>query len=146
MDKMLTRHVHPLLPLSPEEITRTREVITKCHGQTTALSFRSIHLQEPDKADLIPYLVAEHAGTATESTRRPPRLAKVQYNFKTGKLSEYAESTVDVELGKEVKRQIFPPNTPASMSMLVRVCSVIRPLATTNKSEKPRDNGNLGSM
>ncbi len=112
-----TRRPHPLVPLSAEEINVARGVVAGCHDRSTALVFRTIELQEPARADLVPFLAAEHFGTLAESTRRPPRLAKVQYNFKTGQLSEYAESIVDIELGKEVRRRAFPHGTAPSISM-----------------------------
>ena len=116
-ESMSPTSVHPLQPLTAEEITVARGVVINSYEKSTVISFRAIQLQEPKKAELIPYLSAEHAGEVTFSTRRPPRLAKAQFYVNTGKKSQYVQSTIDLQTGKEVKRRTFDPETPVGMSM-----------------------------
>jgi primary-amine oxidase len=113
----LAPHVHPLLPLSAEEIERATSIVKRRHDETAAISFRAVQLQEPKKAELIPYLAAEHAGRLGSLTERPPRRARVQYFVKTGRVSRVAECIVDVETGKEVEHRIFDPDVSIGMSM-----------------------------
>jgi primary-amine oxidase len=70
---------HPLSPLSIAEAELARDLI-KAHHRGTLLHFRLIELQEPPKAQLVPFLELEHAGKLTATTERPDRLAQVHYN------------------------------------------------------------------
>ncbi len=53
---------HPLSPLTASEITRSAELIKGLHPSTANLQFKVITLEEPEKAQLVPYLDAEHYG------------------------------------------------------------------------------------
>ena len=53
---------HPLGPLDGQEITQTSTLIKALWPSKERLHFKAITLQEPIKADLIQYLVAERAG------------------------------------------------------------------------------------
>ena len=108
---------HPLLPLSPTECALARDVITGQHRSEIILSFRSIYLQEPKKAELTSFLADEHAGRLTHTTTRPPRLAKVEYFTKAGEQSQYCEAIIDLKEEKEVAVKKFDPKFPVSMSL-----------------------------
>lgn len=105
MSDSTLHHPHPLSELTEAEFRSARDAIVNNHGPDTALFFRAISLSEPNKADLIPYLEAEHAGTLTDSTSRPPRLAFVEYNIIEAKRShEYIRAIINIETGDIVSK------------------------------------------
>jgi len=53
---------HPLSPLTASEIKKTAHLIRGLWPTGTSLQFKTITLEEPEKARLVPYLEAEHAG------------------------------------------------------------------------------------
>lgn len=117
MEGSSVRHPHPLSQLSTAEFAKARDVITKLHGPGSTIFFRSIFADEPRKADLIPYLEAEHAGILTDSVQRPPRCAAVEYDIVTSKVHEYVRAVVNVETEQVVKsdsanRTLKPYYTP----------------------------------
>ena len=61
---------HPLGPLTASEITESASLIKGLWPTNTNIQFKSITLQEPSKADLVPFLAAEHAGQQTPSVER----------------------------------------------------------------------------
>lgn len=112
---------HPLAPLSDPEFHTARDAVLAAHGaHPSALFFRAIELEEPRKADLAPFLVAEHAGTLTPETLRPARLARVQYDVISaredgkGSLYRYTQSVVDLKTGEELNRETAPDGCHAS--------------------------------
>jgi hypothetical protein len=88
--------LHPLAPLTAAEFTAAAHTVQTSHPPTTTLFFRSIYLHEPPKADVVAFLIAEHAGEATEATPRPARLAVVEYDVVTADRHAYAAAVVDV--------------------------------------------------
>jgi len=54
---------HPLCPLSASEITTSSSLIKSLWPKTIDLRFKTITLEEPPKAQLIPYLEAEHSNS-----------------------------------------------------------------------------------
>ena len=54
---------HPLCPITASEIKRSAELIKGCWPAKTNLHFKTISLEEPAKAELVPYLEAEHRGS-----------------------------------------------------------------------------------
>lgn len=118
MEGSSVQHPHPLSQLSPQEFTQARDIITKQHGPDASIFFRSIFVDEPKKADLIPYLEAEHADILTESVPRPPRCAAIEYDIVTKDVHEYVRAVVNVENGEVVKsdsadRNLKPYYTPS---------------------------------
>ncbi|PGH17181.1 hypothetical protein AJ79_01319 [Helicocarpus griseus UAMH5409] len=108
---------HPLEQLRATEIHCARDVIVKANPGIL-IQFRSIFLQEPPKAALTSFLTAEHGGTLSASTPRPPRLAEVQYDtIKANKSHEYVESTVDLGLKKEISRQVYDGTKQPSFTL-----------------------------
>ena len=107
---------HPLAPLKSHEIDTARQVVTAARAGSLLL-YRDIFTQEPTKAELVPFLEAEHSGQLTEETPRPPRLARVQYDTINDDGSHvYTESVIDVNFRKEVlhrvvKKDLQPPLT-----------------------------------
>jgi len=62
---------HPLCPLTATEIKESARLIRGKYPAKTDIHFKVITLQEPVKAELVPFLEAEHA------TKRPlPRLER----------------------------------------------------------------------
>jgi primary-amine oxidase len=61
---------HPLGPLTAAEISESSRLIKGIWPSNTNIQFKSITLQEPNKADLIPFLAAEHAGKSTPTIER----------------------------------------------------------------------------
>ena len=53
---------HPLSPLTASEITRSAKLIKDLYPSNADFQFKVITLQEPEKAQLVPYLDAEHYG------------------------------------------------------------------------------------
>ncbi|KAF4636665.1 hypothetical protein G7Y89_g1425 [Cudoniella acicularis] len=67
--------LHPLDPLSPQEISIAAEIPKDAFPQNQTL-FWAITLAEPPKALLVPYLQAEKASVPREA---PPRISFIQY-------------------------------------------------------------------
>lgn len=57
-----TVHVHPLAPLSEKELRDAAAIIRASWPAHTKLHFKVVTLQEPPKAEVVPYLEAEHNG------------------------------------------------------------------------------------
>lgn len=91
---------HPLAPLSAAEHTQARDAVAKLHGPSETIFFRAIHLQEPKKSDLQPFLEAEHTGTLTEDTLRPVREAIVEHDVIRADRAEYINAVVNLDNGK----------------------------------------------
>ena len=61
---------HPLGPLTANEISVSAGLIKGLWPSNTNIQFKSITLHEPAKADLVPFLEAEHAGQQTPAVER----------------------------------------------------------------------------
>lgn len=99
---------HPFKTLDIEETRIARDVILSLHPDVV-VDFREIYLQEPNKELMKQYLALEHAAQPGQSptSKRPPRLAKCQYDvIGSDKIPEYHESVVDVEAKKRVKHEV----------------------------------------
>lgn len=110
---------HPLARLSGQEIDTARQVVVKaCAGYL--LLFRDIFTEEPAKADLVPFLNAEHSSELTEQTPRPRRLARVQYDTISEDGSHaYTESVVDLNTREEVVHRIVDKSIQPPLTVLV---------------------------
>ncbi|KAL8805601.1 MAG: hypothetical protein Q9182_001866 [Xanthomendoza sp. 2 TL-2023] len=53
---------HPLSPLTAAEITKAVQLVQKLYPASTSLQYKAVTLEEPRKAELVPYLHAEHNG------------------------------------------------------------------------------------
>lgn len=95
---------HPLAQLSEAEFLQARDIIVKLHGSAESIFFRAIHLHEPDRADLVPFLAIEHAGSLTSDTKRPPRLALVEHDVISTDHHEYTRAVVDLGTGEIVSK------------------------------------------
>ena len=67
---------HPLSPLTASEIVTGAKLIRGLYPTQTKIHFKAITLEEPEKAQLVPYLDAEHNGRPLP---RIPRKAFVNY-------------------------------------------------------------------
>lgn len=101
----MTSLPHPLAQLSEQEFIKARDVIVQHHGADESLFFRSIYLHEPKKAELVPFLQAEHSGDPSKNTDRPPREAYVEYDVVHSDHYEYTRSVVNVVTGEVVSAE-----------------------------------------
>jgi primary-amine oxidase len=109
---------HPLDSLSVAECDSARQAILKARGSNQAIRFRSIYLEEPPKKELSQFLDLEHTGRLTSRSRRPARLAKVQYDVvRNDKKHEYMESLVDVISVKEVQQRVVDKMHQAALNL-----------------------------
>ena len=110
---------HPLARLASLEIDVARQVVTKARSGHLLL-FRDIFTEEPAKAELVPFLEAEHSGQLTEETSRPPRLARVQYDQIGDDGSHaYTESVIDVIARHEVLYRVVDKDVQPPLTLLV---------------------------
>lgn len=110
---------HPLASLTHQEIDLARQVVIKARTGDLLL-FRDIFTEEPIKADLIPFLDAEHAGKLTEESSRPARLARVQYDtIGENGTHAYTESLVDVTTCEEVLHRVVGKDFQPPLTLLV---------------------------
>ena len=108
---------HPLDQLSSHEVDIAREATLTARGKCMIL-FRSIFTKEPLKADLIPFLDAEHSDKLSPSTARPAREAQVQYDIvHDDKTHEYMESVIDLKSGKEVLHRVIDKMHQSALTM-----------------------------
>ncbi|GAP90217.2 putative copper amine oxidase [Rosellinia necatrix] len=99
--------LHPLRPLTSEEVLRARTVVVeKVSGKDVLLYFRSIYLDEPKRDDLVQFLLAEHGGQAPVNT--PPRQATVLFDRVEDGVTQLMEAIVDVEAGEIRRHKTFP--------------------------------------
>ncbi|KAF1957379.1 copper amine oxidase-like protein [Byssothecium circinans] len=121
--------LHPFKTINLEETRIARDVVLSRHPDVV-VDFREIYLQEPEKELMKQYLALEHSSQPGQSpqSKRPPRLAKCQYDV-TGsdKVPEYHESIIDIEGGKRVKHEVVGKEFHASLTLwefeiLVEAC------------------------
>lgn len=79
---------HPLGPLTADEIRESARLIKGLWPSNIDLQFKSITLQEPNKAELIPFLAAEHSSQQTPAIER--RSFIVYYLRNTVRIEELA--------------------------------------------------------
>jgi primary-amine oxidase len=115
--KTLSSIPHPLDQVSSHEIDVAREAIFKARGNCLIL-FRAIFAEEPAKAELVPFLEAEHSGSLTSSTPRPARQARVQYDvIHDDKSHDYMESVVDILAEQEVVHHVIDRKHQSSLTL-----------------------------
>lgn len=108
---------HPLSALSADEVRQARDLILKLHP-ATVVDFRVIYLLESPKAEVVPFLDAEHSGKLTASTPRPHRLAQAKYDVIGGDApTQYHESVVDLTAGKRTSHEVIDSKYHASLAM-----------------------------
>ena len=108
---------HPLDNLSVGEINLARKIILE--GYTNfVVDFRQIYLAEPPKAQLQPFLDAEHQGTLTSDTPCPPRQARCQFDV-IGKsmIPEFHEALIDLELKRIVESEVVDTKHHAALTL-----------------------------
>ncbi|KAL2063837.1 hypothetical protein VTL71DRAFT_4331 [Oculimacula yallundae] len=86
---------HPLGPLTAREINESAKIIKSLWPENTNVQFKVITLQEPNKADLVPFLAAERAEKSTPTIER--RSFVVYYLRNTNKLHE---AVINLSQGK----------------------------------------------
>lgn len=62
--------MHPLAPLSAEELTSAATILRSAWPANTDLHFKVVTLEEPPKAQAVPYLDAEHSNKPLPSIGR----------------------------------------------------------------------------
>jgi primary-amine oxidase len=66
---------HPLAPLSAQEIQEASSLIRNQWPEKTDLQFKVLTLEEPAKAEMVPFLEAEFKGQSTSSIDRRVSIA-----------------------------------------------------------------------
>jgi primary-amine oxidase len=66
---------HPLAPLSAQEIHEASSLIRNQWPEKTDLQFKVLTLEEPAKAEMVPFLEAEFKGQSTSSIDRRVSIA-----------------------------------------------------------------------
>jgi primary-amine oxidase len=61
---------HPLSPITADEITHASALIRSLWPENTSIQFKVITLDEPSKAEVIPYLDAEHGRESLPAIER----------------------------------------------------------------------------
>ncbi|RDA89190.1 hypothetical protein CP532_0537 [Ophiocordyceps camponoti-leonardi (nom. inval.)] len=117
---------HPLAPLSEAEFCRARDAVIELRGPDEAMVFRSLYLEEPPKAEMIPFLETEHAGSLQDDTPRPRRRARVEYDLIGASHCVFNCIIVDVGTGEIVSRwtaeeEAYPSFTPTEFGLCERV-------------------------
>ena len=108
---------HPLTSLSIEETNTARDVVLSYHPDAV-VGFRMISLQEPAKAELIPFLELEHDGNLNNHASRPRRLAKVNYDvIDWSKAPKYMEAIVDVETKERISCELISDDVHACLTV-----------------------------
>ncbi|KAK7700571.1 hypothetical protein SLS57_012052 [Botryosphaeria dothidea] len=100
---------HPLAPLSGDEIKAASAIIQSSWPNGTNLHFKAVTLEEPPKAEVIPYLDAEHSGAPRPSIRR-----KAFINYYIRNTNKYHEAIVDLTAGVLEKNVRLGPNVHAN--------------------------------
>lgn len=113
--------VHPLSPLSRAEFEAARDIVIRLHGPDRRLFFRCIYLHEPLKSELVSFLRAEHEGSLSDETSRPPRLAMVHYDVISPEAKElrHTQSIIDLGTSTETERITSGPEEQTSYSPYV---------------------------
>ncbi|KAF2474056.1 copper amine oxidase-like protein [Lindgomyces ingoldianus] len=108
---------HPFRILSVEETQVARDVVLSLHPDVV-VDFREIYLQEPAKQGMKEYLDLEHSAKLSPTSKRPPRLAKCQYDIVgSDRIPEYHESIVDVGIRKRVRHEVIGKENHASLTL-----------------------------
>lgn len=129
---------HPLAQLISQEIDTARQVVTKARDGHFIL-FRDIFVEEPAKAELVPFLTAEHSSRLTDETPRPPRLARCQYDTINHQGSHaYTESVVDVNTCEEVLHRVVDRELQPPLTMFVEtILQMTLLIDTTGQNSRP---------
>ncbi|QSZ31343.1 hypothetical protein DSL72_000906 [Monilinia vaccinii-corymbosi] len=99
---------HPLGPLTAGEIVQSSKIVKGLWPAEVTLQFKVITLQEPNKAELFPFLTAEHSGSALPKIDR--RSFVVYYIRNTDKLHE---AIVNLSTGQVERNVRLGPNVHA---------------------------------
>ena len=86
---------HPIAPLTASEITDSSRLIRELWPANACLQFKVITLQEPNKAQLLSFLAAEHEGRRPSSIER--RSFVVYYIRNTVRTLELVSTTESVQ-------------------------------------------------
>ncbi|KAL6708604.1 hypothetical protein ACN47E_002585 [Coniothyrium glycines] len=101
----MSQPLHPLDPLSPQEISKAAEV-GRSHFSDHVPNFRVITLKEPAKDDMIKYLDLEHRGQHIDCV--PARCARVELLIRSrAGVDELWELIVDLDKECVVKRDFL---------------------------------------
>ncbi|KAI1445571.1 copper amine oxidase 1 [Annulohypoxylon stygium] len=89
---------HPLRPLSPDELSKARDIVIKAQGgDGVAFFFRSAIFNEPKREELTVFLAAEHEGRVPETI--PPREVHLLYDVIKDGQAQLHETVVDIDAG-----------------------------------------------
>ncbi|KAF2088583.1 hypothetical protein K490DRAFT_64632 [Saccharata proteae CBS 121410] len=101
--------VHPLAPLTADEITAAATIIKAVWPENTNLHYKVITLEEPPKAQVLPYLDAEHSGSPL------PRISRKAFiNYYIRNTNKYHEAIVDLSTGNVDRNVLLGANVHAN--------------------------------
>ena len=107
--KKLHVHLHPLDPLTSNEISAASAVIRASYPPGSPLHFKAVSLEEPPKSLLVPYLEAEHGG------RPRPFISRIAYVlYVTLNTSKTWEALVDLSTRKLIGNVQIPHDCQAA--------------------------------
>lgn len=111
---------HPLNILSEKETEIARDAISAAYPGSV-LFFREIYLEEPTKAELVPYLELEHSGKLSPTSPWPRRLAKCQYDVVgSDRVPEFHDAIVDVEKKQRISHKVVAKEHHATLTLYVQ--------------------------
>ncbi|MCJ1362825.1 hypothetical protein MMC16_001931 [Acarospora aff. strigata] len=100
---------HPFSPLTTSEITASAELVKGLYPNQTRLQFKAITLEEPEKAQVIPYLEAEHSGKPL-----PKILRKAFVCYYIRNTDKFHEAIVNLSQSRVESNVRLGPNVHAS--------------------------------
>ena len=107
--KKLHVHLHPLDPLTSNEISAASAVIRASYPPGSPLHFKAVSLEEPPKSLFVPYLEAEHGG------RPRPFISRIAYVlYVTLNTSKTWEALVDLSTRKLIGNVQIPHDCHAA--------------------------------
>src|SRR5579859_3938374 len=101
--------LHPLVPLTPSEITAASAALRAAYPADSPMHFKAVTLDEPPKAAVLAFLEAEHSGSALPTV---PRTAYVLYVMENTRKT--FEAIVDLATNKLVSNAQIPEGQHAA--------------------------------
>ncbi|KAA8566226.1 hypothetical protein MFRU_019g01260 [Monilinia fructicola] len=101
---------HPLGPLTAGEILQSSKIVKGLWPTEVTIQFKTVTLQEPEKAELVPFLNAEHSGSPLPKVDRKSFV--VYYLKNTDKLHE---AIINLSTGEVESNVRLGPNIHSSI-------------------------------
>lgn len=118
---------HPLHGITAAEMTKAAELTFKIFGvsdpaerKQQTFRIKSIQINEPPKALLLPYLDAEASGVGADGRPFVPRCVSVIWSRDHDRV--FADSIISLDSGTEVKRYSPQPGEHSQLDRSVTAC------------------------